>query len=347
MHMSLRRRIFSNFCLLSLLLPLLLPSRPAHAVTCSMQGQMPDDLRNQLMLSSRKIALSIQSGDSSAVKAMTIPNVAAQFDPIAHSIQQVSPLISNAAITIDALYSLDASDLTSAQDTQFFCDAPGSTLHEEVTIPQLPPGKYALALVHAIGVQQPQQFALLMEEKNGWQLAGFFVKPMLVAGHNSVWYWTQARSFARKGEKWNAHFYYATALYLAVPVDFLSTPHLEKLRSEQAAVQAPGLPGDQPLVIEAGGQEYPITRIDPDGSLGALDLAVHYTAKDTSDPVAARSQILQLMRALLKEHPELRDGFHGLWVFADAPGKQPFAIEQTMTEIHSTVAGSGDPASKQ
>ncbi len=151
-----------------------------------------------------------------AVQALTIPKVKTQFDSIANTIEQTAPLLAGATVTIDALYGLDASDLkASAEDTQFFCGVPGSPLHVDVTIPQLPQGRYALALVHATGVSQPQQMAFLLQKNGDWQLAGLFVKPLLVAGHDSVWYWTKARAFNQKNQKWNAYFYYTTAAYLA------------------------------------------------------------------------------------------------------------------------------------
>jgi hypothetical protein len=207
-------------------------------------------------------------------------------------------------------------------------------LHEEITIPGLPPGNYGLALVHATGVSQPQQLAFLLQKNATWQLAGFFAKPMLVAGHDVLWYWRKARTYAQMDQKWNAHFYYQIAAYLASPVDFLTTPNLTKLQTEMAAVKAEGLPGEMPAQVTAGGQMFSVTSIATDDALGGLDLAIHYTAADTSDPVATRSRNLALMQALLSQHPGLRDGFHGLWVFADAPGQRPFGIEQPMNEIH-------------
>jgi hypothetical protein len=236
------------------------------------------------------------------------------------------------------MYALNASDLKSPSDTQFFCDALQPVLHQEITISQLPPGNYALALARATGVKDPQQMAILMQQGTNWQMAGFFVRPLLLAGHDSLWYWKKARHFAQTGQNWNAHFYYAAALSLALPVDFLSTPNLQKLKSEMENVQVAGIPGNQPAVLHAGnqdgGQSFSITDMRPDGQLGQLDLAIRYTAADTRDPVASRTQILELMKALLAQHPELQDGFHGLWVFADAPGEQPFAIEQPMSAIH-------------
>jgi hypothetical protein len=36
---------------------------------------------------------------------------------------------------------------------------------------------------------------------------------------------------------------------------------------------------------------------------------------------------------MLTQHPELRDGFHGLWAFANAPNERPFANELPMAQI--------------
>lgn len=308
---------------------------PAMAVSCTMQSKMTDDQRNALLDSSRTIALAVQSGNTSAVKALTIPSVAANFAAIAKSIETLSPEIKGASITVNNLYGLDASDLTAPQNTEFFCSSQNSpNLHEEVTIPELPPGKYGLALVHATGVEHPQQMALLLNDSGGWRLAGFFSKPMLYNGHDSVWYWTRARQFAQKKQTWNAHFYYQIAVNLASPVSFLMTPNFQMLRNEQQAVKAEDLPDkNRPLVLNAGNEKFPVTGVHPDDALGSLDLVVNYDVANTSDPVATRNRTLAVMKALLKLHPGLRDGFHGLWVFANAPGQRPFGIEQPMSEI--------------
>jgi hypothetical protein len=244
-------------------------------------------------------------------------------------------LLAGATITIDALYGLDASDLKAAvEDTVFFCGVAGSPVHVDVTIPQLPKGRYALTLVHATGVKQPQQMAFLLQKTTDWQLAGFFVKPLLVAGHDSVWYWTKARAYSQKGQKWNAYFYYTTAAYLATPADFMTSANLDKLHQETAGARPGGLPGAQPMEVKAGNQAYSVSDVHTDGSLGGLDLVLRYTTSDASDPVATRAQNLELMKATLAAHPELRDGFHGLWVFAEAPSQRPYGNELAMSEIH-------------
>ena len=329
--MSQSRRYFE---LLITLVTLLLPGR-IYAVSCTTQSQMSESERAALVQSSRTLASAVQSGNTAAVQALTIPKVKAQFDPIATMIEQAAPLLAGATVTIDALYGLDASDLKSAvEDTVFFCGVAGSPVHVDLTIPQLPQGKYALALVHATGVRQPQQMAFLLQNNGEWQLAGLFVKPLLLAGHDSVWYWTKARAFNQKGQKWNAYFYYTTAAYLATPADFLNSANLDKLNQETAASKPEGLPGAQPMVVNAGGQTYSVSELHTDGSLGGLDLVLRYSTTDAADPVATRARNLELMKATLQAHPELRDGFHGLWVFAEAPSQRPYGNELAISEIH-------------
>jgi hypothetical protein len=329
--MSQSRRYFE---LLITLVTLLLPGR-IFAVSCTTQSQMSESERAALVQTSRTLASAVQSGNAAAVQALTIPKVKAQFDPIASMIEQAAPLMAGATVTIDALYGLDASDLKSAvEDTVFFCGVAGSPVHVDLTIPQLPQGKYALALVHATGVRQPQQMAFLLQNNGEWQLAGLFVKPLLLAGHDSVWYWTKARAFNQKGQKWNAYFYYTTAAYLATPADFLNSANLDKLNQETAASKPDGLPGAQPMVVNAGGQTYSVNELHTDGSLGGLDLVLRYSTTDAADPVATRARNLELMKATLQAHPELRDGFHGLWVFAEAPSQRPYGNELAISEIH-------------
>jgi hypothetical protein len=296
---------------------------------------MADGERTALVHAAQTLASAVQSGNVASVQALTIAKIKAQFDPIASTIEQTAPLLAGATITIDALYGLDASDLkTAVEDTVFFCGIAGSQVHVDVTIPQLPQGKYALTLVHATGVRQPQQMAFLLQRNEDWQLAGLFVKPLLVAGHDSLWYWTKARAFNQKNQKWNAYFYYTTAAYLATPADFMTSANLDKLNQEAAAARPPGLPGAAPMAVPGGNQTYSVTDLHTDGSLGGLDLVVRYATTNVGDPVATRARNLEVMKAMLAAHTELREGFHGLWVFAEAPPERPFGNELAMSEIH-------------
>ena len=311
------------------------PTAAALGVSCTTQSQMaPADL-NSLISSSKALMAQIQAADVAGVKAITISSIAAQFDSIAAEIQAAAPSTQQATVTIQNLYLLNAADLKATEDmTQFFCGAGNG--HEVVlAIPQLPPGRYALATLHATGVKQPQQVSFVLQQESGgqWKLAGLFIKPLTAAGHDGLWYWTQARDYLHSKQNWNAYFYLQTAAELLVPVNFLTSPNLDKLIREQNAAAPAGLPGAQPLKLAVNGQSYDVTSLRTDGSLGGLDLVINYDARDISDPVSARSRNLEVMKALLGQHPELRQAFHGLWVYANAPGQRPFAIELPMNQI--------------
>jgi len=334
--MRLRRQTIAVF--LAVFAALFLPLA-AQAVSCTTESEMTSAERSLYEQAARSLGAQIQSGNTTAVRASTVATVAAQFSSLAGSIEQVSPQIQKAMLTVDALYNLNALDLQSdADQAQFFCGVPGSALVVTVTIPQLPPGNYVLAVLHATGVEQPQQLSLILEnEPKGsaeWKLAGLYIRALTAAGHDGVWFWKQARDFSIKKQNWNAYFYYQTAEFLLNPVDFLSSPNLEKLQKEAQGVRPADLPGKEPLVVKAGAESLEVTALRTESFQGGLDLVVDYKAKNVSGPVATRVQIVELMKAMLAQHPELREAFHGLWVYAYYDnGQPPFAIELPMNQI--------------
>lgn len=310
----------------------------AQAVSCTTQSEMTQTVRDVYEQAARALGTQIQSGNAAAVRANTVAAVAAQFDGLAGTIEQAAPEIQKATLTVNALYNLNALDLKKGEEqAQFFCSLPNSGLVVMVTIPQLPPGNYVFAVLHATGVAQPQQLSLILENDPAgsaqWKLAGLYVRPLTIAGHDGDWYWQQARDLAVKKQGWNAYFYYQTAQFLLNPVEFFSSPNLEKLEKEAQDVRPAELPGKTPMVVSAGGESLEVTGLRTENFAGGLDLVVDYKAKNVAGPVATREQIVELMKAMLAQHPELRAGFHGLWIYANNENGQPFAIELPMNQI--------------
>jgi hypothetical protein len=311
---------------------------PAWGVSCKTQAAMTDAERGPIVEAARQIGQDVQAGRTADLQAATIPEVAAHFDAIANAASALTPLVKSATITVDAVYRLDAGDAKAGEDQiQFFCDSTDNATHVTLSIQHLPPGQFALALVHATGVPKPQQMALLLQQPqaNGrWLLAGFFPKPLTMAGHDGLWYWKQARVYNEKKQPWNAWLYYTTATYLLQPAGFFSSTNLERLVEEQQAARPKDAPGAEPLSVNADGAIYRVTSLRTDDALGGLDVVAHYASAGATDPVTARTQTIAVMRGLLALHPELRDAFHGMWVFADpAGGGQPFSLEQPMTAL--------------
>ena len=307
------------------------------AASCKTQAQMTIAQRDALSSAARTILVEVQAGDVQALRANAIPAVAADFSGIAGSVDSVKPLLLHASITVDDLYTLDASiDSLGAARTDFYCGTPVVVLN----FTNLPPGSYALVIVHATGVPHPQQISIVLSEsaQHRWMLGGFFSRPMMEAGHDGLWYWVSARDFAQRGMKWDAWFYYRSAAYLLDPVDFLSSPNLEKLQHEQDRVSPADIPGIKSLLLDSHGSEFQVTAIGTTATFGLLDLEVHYTpdtaqAAKLHDPSAARRQVTAVMSALLTLHPELQQAFHGFWVQADGESATLFSLELPMDQV--------------
>lgn len=314
----------------------------AFGASCTTQSQLTPIQRDSLANSARAILAQVQSGDVQGLRANTIPAVAANFSGIMDSATQLKPLVQRAAVTVDALYILDASaDQAGSPRTDFFCGSPVVVLN----FTDLPPATYALAVLHATGVAQPQQISLILSRTpdNRWMLAGFFDKPMTEAGHDGLWYWTSARKFAQTKSDWAAWFYYRQAAFLLDPIDFMSSPNLQKLQHESDAIHPTGLPVASSMTLNTPNEAFAVSAIDTTTAFGALDLEVHYLptsaqAAQLRDPLVARKQVTEIMMALLEQHPGLRDAFHGMWVRADQGSLSLFGLEMPMTGVAANQA---------
>src|SRR5437870_481037 len=126
-------------------------SHSALAATCKTESQLTAPERDELSNSTRSLMRAVQSGDVQNLQSNTIPQVAADFGGIASSVQTLKPMVQQATITIYNLYFLDAStEAPNTPRTDFYCGTPVVVMNFN----GLPPGVYAVALVHATGVPQ-------------------------------------------------------------------------------------------------------------------------------------------------------------------------------------------------
>lgn len=318
----------------------------AYANSCTTQAQMTPALRQELVSTAHLLIADIQTGNILALRDDTLGSVAANFSGIAQSARTLEPEIRDASITVDTLIEFDAtaSNSSAGQQAQFFCSPPNSTKTIVLTFPLLPKGSYALAIVHATGIPNPQQISLILtrSEANQWKLAGFFQKPLTLNGQSGIWYWKQAQQYESEKMNWAAWYYYQIAKSLVMPVDFLSSPNLEQLEKEASQVQPQQLSQHRPMIVDANGAPFSLTRITTTTELGPLDLEVHYVPDASesavlSNPVQARRQAVTLMITLLALHPGIRKAFHGIWVFADSNNATAFALELPMNQIPSVA----------
>jgi hypothetical protein len=227
-------------------------------------------------------------------------------------------------------------------DARFFCSLNKSMAEADFLISGLAPGRYGFVIVDVADASSPWRLSFLLRQDQGqWAMAGFYPKPLSAAGHDGLWYWTQARTMKAQKERWNAWLYYQQAESLLIPVSFVQSTHLEKLKAEASAAAPPalseGVSPEAPLVVKGpDGVEYHFTALGVDDSLAKdkIDVMAHLKVDQIGDPVAAHKRNSDAMVALLAAYPEMRKPFHGVWMVADVPGQNPFATEQAMSEIH-------------
>jgi len=318
----------------------------AWGESCTTQSAMTGTDRDALVGVARGLAEKIQAGDAEGVRAATVPEYAKDFGSVQSAVASTSAKVKGATLAVEQVYLLDGSDLKrtkegAAPNSEFLCSLNHSVAEADFLIPSLPPGKYGFAIVEAQGLAAPWRLSFLLQQEAGkWMMAGFYPTAMTAAGHDGLWYWTQARAMAKGKEQWNAWLYYRQAESLLTPVGFVQSTHLEKLRSETTSATPPaaseGVSAEAPLVVKGkDGVDYSFIGMSTDDSLAKekVDVTARLKVDAIGDPVAARKRNTNAMSALLSAYPEMRKGFHGVWIFAEAPGQNPFATEESMSDI--------------
>lgn len=304
-----------------------------------MSGAVRQTVANDAMA----LATAVKANDAERVRSMSTADIASNFDTTAFVVHQTSAAIAADTLRVTQIYRLDASGRKAGDtsDADFGCALSGSASEVDFVIPGLPPGIYSFAIVEATGQRPWLLPVLLVEQGSAWKMAGFYPHPRTAAGHDGLWYWTTARADAKAGKKWLAWVLYGEADQLLRPANFVTSTHLDQLRNERRT-NAPGElsegvgPGN-PLVIKAkDGSEFHLTglgsAVTDDGK--GVDLVVRYRADSTLAGDAARVRNVAAASALLTAHPELREGFSGVTVFAEVEGQPPFATELSLAEIH-------------
>jgi hypothetical protein len=325
----------------------LLVAAVASAEVCTTQSQMTATDRDALVAAARGLAEKVQANDVSGLQAATAAEYAKDFTGIGTVVGSTSAKVKGGTPVVEQVYLLDATQLKrgadgSLPDAQFFCSLNKTVAEADFLIPGLAPGSYGFVIVDVADTSSPWRLSFLLRQDQGkWGMAGFYPKPLSAAGHNGLWYWTQARTMTAQKERWNAWLYYQQAERLLVPVNFVQSTHLEKLKTETSAAAPPalseGVSAEAPLVVKGpDGVEYHFTALGVDDSLekDKIDIMAHLKVDQIGDPAAARKRNSDAMAALLSAYPEMRKPFHGVWMIADVPGQNPFATEQAMSEIH-------------
>lgn len=319
-----------------------------RAQMCTTQAKMTSDVRDGLSDAALRLAQAVQQGNGLKVQGMTIAEFASAsaFAPTMSLVQATSSRVAKDTLRVTQIYELDASAraIGDTSDADFNCPLVGTTSETDFAISGLPRGLYGFAMVEASG-DNPWLLSFLLREDGGvWKLAGFYPRATAAAGHDGVWYWKAARTYAKADELWLAWIFYGEAAELLRPANFVTSTNLDRLLSEQRRAAPPALAGgisaNHPLVVKASNakgvvNEYRLSDLSAAQSADGkeLNLILHLRTEDVSDPAAVTARSKAAAQAVLDAHMELRQAFHAVWVFAVSEGHEPLVTEQTIENI--------------
>ena len=289
----------------------------ALASTCTGQADLSAQDRNALGTVAGQMLADIFDDDTTGLRATLLPAEASAWDGIRAAVDQSVDLLKNGRPRLRSVYLLDVT--SSGADSSYYCTTANSALTVTINMPGLTQGRYAVLLADAEGAPMAGQIGLVLAEDGSvWKLAGLTIRPGALAGHDGLWYWSHARALAQS-DGWTAYYLYEAARNLLVPVDFLTSPNLDKLRQEQQQV----LSGPQkafPVRLPDGDRTWKILAVGFDTTLHQPDLAVMYESTGVTDPAALRTEATAVLSSLLRAQPGLRANFHGLWAVASSGG---------------------------
>jgi hypothetical protein len=326
---------WKQVCLPAVLMTFLVLPGAANATSCTSQAQLQPQDRDALMGAAGRLAEAVAGQEYSALQGALLPAVATDWDGIRAAVEQTAPLLKGGQLQIRNIYLLDANTLTAPTDTQFFCSNTSGSMTVTISMRALPPGRYAVVLAESAGSPYGGHLSMILAWAGAWKLGGVSVRPGVFDGHDGVWYWAQARELLHgdmKSQPWSAWFSYEVAKALLMPVDFLSSPNLEKLGQEQSAIRN-GPQDAFPLTLADGDRNWKIDAVKLDPTLLHADLGVVFESTGVTDPAAQKTEAIAVLSALLKAQPGLRGNFHGLWAYASKDGKQTPVIELPMAQI--------------
>jgi hypothetical protein len=283
-----------------------------HAQECYSGTEIDELTAKAVQATAQQFFTMSSQGDVAGLKTGALPEVAANFGGIEQAVVMNRQYFSQGQPSETRIFVLDATNSkTMWQRAEFYCGIYNSPDRVGFAIPKLPPGRYAITIAKVSG-KDPVTLTLILadEGKNSWKLAGYYVRRNSIGDHDGQWFLSKAREFKAKGQPLNAWFYYLTAWDLIAPVDFMSTPQLDKLTDEIQASRPAEVPAaSAPLELTAGGKTIKVAELAAVAVGPDFDLRVQYETPDAGNPGVVSQQNAAVMKALLAKYPELRDAF--------------------------------------
>ncbi|MFY9845359.1 MAG: hypothetical protein WA718_22685 [Terriglobales bacterium] len=318
---------------------LLLLAASSYAQVCQGPSDMAASTRIALETAAKRYFDMAARGDTSALKQNSIASVADSFAGIEAAVKENQAAFAGAQTTVRPPFLLTAEGSQPIARAEFFCGVFGKTGQTQdsavFVLPNLPPGKYAVAILDVTGGHAAMTLTLVLEQVgNDWKLAGFFPRSAQASGHDAAWFIQRARDFKAKSQTHNAWLYYREAIALSAPVDFMSTLATDKLYDETQAAQPADMPANGNIVdLSAAGKTFHLIDVFPLAVGNDLDVVVKYQAADVSDTAHTFQENVAVIKALLAKFTELREAFAGVVARAVDPAGRDYGTLLPMKDI--------------
>lgn len=296
------------------ILPWLFLSPAAHAQTCFNGPDLEAPTKNAIESAARRYFDMSVRGDVAGLKANVIPAIADDFGSIEQAVVTNKTFLAGGQPEITGTYLLDASQAKALLPrADFYCGIYNSSDRIGFFIPNMPPGRYAIVFQKVLG-KDPITLTLILQDMAGtWKLAGYYPRLESLGGRDGQWYLAKAREFKAKAQLHNAWFYYLTAWNLLAPVNFMSTPQLDKIADEMQATRPSDLPSNgAPMSLSASGTIFKVSEIASVPVDENLYLRIVYVTPDAANPRLANQDNMAVIKALMAKYPELRDAFNAV-----------------------------------
>ncbi len=317
------------------LLMIVTMSLPSLAEDCKMGADLDPAVKQVVETTAQRYYQWAATGNLNNLQQSAIPTVKSDFSGIQSVISERKADFGPTA-TVRNVYQFDAPGTAPIERAEFFCGIFNSPDHVTFAIPNLPPGRYGLAILDVQGGKQPMTVSFIMQQYTSgkWKLAGFFARPTSLAGHDGNWYLNQARTYKSKGENHNAWMYYLAAWDLSAPVPFMETAGLDKISEEAQSAKPVDMPApDKPVPLTAEGKTYNLTNLFTVPVSDGLGLVVKFQVPDVSNAAQTYQDNVAVMKGLVAKYPELREGFSSIVARAVAPNGQDYGTLLAMKDI--------------
>jgi hypothetical protein len=311
----------------------------ARAQTCQTSSELDDATRSAITATAERCFATAAKNDMGSLRQASTPSLAADFSGIESTVKERQPELAGIQPTVKSVFLLETEGKDPIAHAEFLCGVFGKNGQTSGSAAfyfnNLAPAKYAVVLLEASSPKTRTNFSVILQQVEAdWKLAGLYIQPAQIAGHDSDWFAARAREYKTKGQLHNAWLFYLQARSLVSPLSFMSTLATDRLYDEFQSLQPADVPaGGKTADLVAGATTYKLTALFPAAVGDDVDLIVKYQAADVSNTSQAYQNNMAVIKALVAKYPEVREAFAAVVARAVEPSGRDYGTLLAMKDI--------------